>query len=313
MMHVQHPGFRLLLLSACVCVAFFLGSCAFFAEAMGITARGMGEEGYMDQEKAEAIGQSSDEVIRTENEEFTEEQEYYIGRAVGANILTRYPIDASQPDVTEYLNRVAAALAANAPVGNVPRSEPFNGYHVALLDSPEINAFATPGGHIFVSRGLLLCANSEDALAAVIAHEIAHIHLHHSIDVIRENRQKEAQKKFGSSMAAAVVPDSLAELTALFDESIDGLVSVMMSGYSQSQEYDADTLALSLLTSAGYTPSSMLDMLSALDEKLPHQPGGFNTTHPAPKNRIANINRSLRLYSAPDTRSYRKARFDGLM
>jgi predicted Zn-dependent protease len=307
---MQHFGFRGLLLT--VCLAVSLGSCAFFAEAMGITARGMGEEGYMDQEKAEAIGQSSDEVIRTENEEFTAEQEYYIGRAVGANILARYPVDASQPEVTEYLNRIAAALAANAPAGNAPRIEPFNGYHVALLDSPEINAFATPGGHIFVSRGLLLCADSEDALAAVIAHEIAHVQLHHSIDVLHENRQKEAQKKFGSSMAAAM-PDSLSELTALFNESVDGLVSAMMNGYSQSQEYDADALALSLLASAGYFPSSMLDMLGALDEKLPNQPGGFNTTHPAPKNRIANVNRSLRSNSAPDTRSYRQARFDGLM
>jgi predicted Zn-dependent protease len=204
-------------------------------------------------------------------------------------------------------------LAANAPSGNVARIEPFNGYHVALLDSPEINAFATPGGHIFVSRGLLLCANSEDALAAVIAHEIAHVQLHHSIEVLHENRQKEAQKKFGSSMADAAMPDSLSEMTALFNESVDGLVSAMMNGYSQSQEYDADVLALSLLASAGYFPSSMLDMLNTLDEKLPSQPGGFNTTHPAPKNRIANVNRSLRSNSAPDTRSYRQPRFDALM
>jgi predicted Zn-dependent protease len=294
-------------------MASFLGSCAFFAEAMGITARGMGEEGYMDPEKAEAIGQSSDEVIRTENEEFTAEQEYYIGRGVGANILTRYPIDESQPDVTEYLNRIAGALAANSPAGDAPRIEPFTGYHVAILDSPEINAFATPGGHIFVSRGLLLCVNSEDALAAVIAHEIAHVQLHHGIDVLHENRQKQAKKAFGASIADAALSDNLSELTALFNESIDGLVSIMMNGYSQSQEYDADALALSLLTSAGYFPSSMLDMLNALDEKLLNQSGGFSATHPAPKNRIANVNRSLRSNSAPDTRSYRKARFDALM
>jgi predicted Zn-dependent protease len=213
--------------------------------------------------------------------------------------------------MVQYLNKIANALAFNSarPDRNLARL--YNGYHAAVLDSAEINAFATSGGHIFVTRGLLQCAASEDALAAVLAHEIAHIQLQHSIKAIKTSRITQALMYTGASVVgAATTGTSLEELTSIFDESVTDIVSTMINnGYSRSQEFDADDLALSLLASAGYDPRNLLDMLQELDKN--QSPGGFNKTHPAPRDRITNANRKLGAYkvSDTDTRSFRRARF----
>jgi len=122
--------------------------------------------------KSGNVLEKSAPAIQKAFEQITPEQEYYIGRAVGANILAMYKIDNSRPAMTAYVNKIANALVINSE-----RPEIFNGYHANILDSDEINAFATSGGHIFITRGLIDSAASEDELAAVIAHEVAHIQL----------------------------------------------------------------------------------------------------------------------------------------
>jgi predicted Zn-dependent protease len=240
-------------------------------------------------------------------EEITPEQEYFIGRAVGANLLTNYSLYQEDPDLVLYLNEITAALVINSQ-----KPEIFNGYHTAVLDSAEINAFSTSGGHILVTRGLLNCAASEDALAAVIAHEIAHIQLQHSIKAIKSNRVVNAIAQTGSSLAGL----ALSELTDILDEAANDIVSAMQEGYSQNQEFAADTLALDLLADAGYEPSSLIVMLTALKQNP--SPGGlangFAHTHPSPDDRIAQLERPLRQYkdTMRDTRAYREARFSAL-
>jgi predicted Zn-dependent protease len=182
---------------------------------------------------------------------------------------------------------------------------------VAILDSGEINAFATSGGHIFVTRGLLACADSEDALAGVIAHEIAHIQLQHSIKAIKTSRITQALLVTGSSAASvATQSTSLAELTDIFNESVGEIVTTMVNnGYSQTQELDADTNALSLMAGAGYEPSSLISMLRVLEKNQAGQSGGFSKTHPTPARRISNANASVGKYRVQDTRSFRQARY----
>ncbi|HBG36499.1 MAG TPA: peptidase M48, partial [Treponema sp.] len=99
-------------------------------------------------------------------EPITPEQEYYIGRSVAATLLQSYDL-ADEVKLTAYLNKICMALVIHSE-----RPELYNGYHVSILDSDQINAFATSGGHILITRGLLSCAENEDALASVIAHEI---------------------------------------------------------------------------------------------------------------------------------------------
>ncbi|MDR2404030.1 MAG: M48 family metalloprotease [Spirochaetaceae bacterium] len=294
------------LLIFCGILSFgILVSCGTLAAATGIAAKAAGDAGYISPSLAYALVQSS-EAVNKAVEEITPEQEYYIGRAVGANILARYKIYTQSPAMTEYLNMIANTLAINSL-----RPALYNGYHVAILDSLEINAFATSGGHIFITRGLLNCANSEDSLASVIAHEIAHIQLQHSIKAIKTSRITKALFVTGSSMVGAVTEGtSLEELTDIFDESVEEIVATMVNnGYSQTQEFNADEIALSLLAAAGYEPSALIDMLRVLEKNQANHPGGFNTTHPSPEVRIRNANNRLREYRVPDTRSYRRARY----
>jgi len=278
-------------------------SCQHIMAAVEYGAQVAGATGIIDQNAADAISVSS-RAIGSAAEEITPEQEYYIGRAVAANILTNYRIWNGSPAMTAYLNSICAAITINSP-----RPDVFNGYHVAILDSNEINAFATSGGHIFVTRGLINVAKSEDALAGVIAHEIAHIQLQHSIRAIRTSRITQALMVTGVSAAGAAAGMSVNELTDVFNESVGEIVSTMVSnGYSQVQEFDADNTAMRLLASAGYSPSGLIDMLRELSA-VQTGSSGFGKTHPSPAQRITNAERSVGNYRVTDTRSYRQARF----
>jgi predicted Zn-dependent protease len=293
----------LLILAASLPLAVM--ACETLAVVADAGAQAAGAFGVIDEGTANAISQSTTAIARAA-EEITPEQEYYIGRAVGANLLRSYQVYTRNPGLTAYLNKICAAIVVNSP-----KPEIFNGYHVLILDSSEINAFATSGGHIFITRGLIDCTDSEDVLAAVIAHEIAHIQLQHSIKAIKTSRITQAIMITGVSSAnAAGQYMDLRELTDVFDESVGNIVTTMVNnGYSQSQEFDADTRALSLLASAGYTPVSLVAMLQSLEQNQPKHPGGFNKTHPAPALRISNVRQTVNNYSVPDTRSYRVLRY----
>jgi predicted Zn-dependent protease len=272
-------------------------SCAAIAHQLGEGAQGMGDTNW-----AKALTQSSN-AIEKAAEDITPDQEYYIGRTVGATLLSNYSIYAENPDLTYYLNEITAAIVINSPQPDI-----FNGYHTVILDSDEINAFATSGGHIFITRGLLDCASSEDTLAAVIAHEVAHIQLRHSIKAIKSSRITNAFVATGSSVASL----ALSDLVDIFDEAVGEIVTTLNNGYSQDQEFEADDLALYLLVSAGYDPSSLVTMLQSLQKNQPGHSGGFYTTHPTPENRIAKVEKPLRQYKVRDTRSYRESRFVAL-
>jgi len=253
------------------------------------------------------INQETANAIKAAAETITPEQEYYIGRAVAANILSSpsYRVYNGNPELTSYLNNICAAITINSP-----RPDVYNGYHVAILDTNEVNAFATSGGHIFVTRGLINAAKSEDALAGVIAHEVAHIQLQHSIKAIKTSRITQALIITGTSAAGAATGMDFNELTDVFNESVTEIFkTVVNSGYSRTQEFEADDTALSLLAKAGYNPSGLIDMLKELNSIQSKTSGGFNNTHPTPEQRITNAKKSVSKYKVPDTSSSRQERF----
>jgi predicted Zn-dependent protease len=234
---------------------------------------------------------------------------YVLGRAVAANIISRYRPWTQKPGAEQYLNTICAAVAVNSPMPDV-----YNGYHVMILDAPELNAFATTGGHIFITRGLLEALTSEDALAAVIAHEIAHIQLQHSVTLIKSLRiTRNLSNTADRAAGIAAREASLDERKILFDNAVRDLVTTLViNGYTREQEFQADIYAVKLLTLAGYSPASMVEALTTILEKTTGT-GGFNSTHPPPDQRIANVRQELtrnnRLYQARDTGSYRSSRF----
>jgi predicted Zn-dependent protease len=283
----------------------FLPACKTIADMMNKGAQAAGEAGVIDKNTQTAITNSS-KAMANAAADITPEQEYYIGRAVAANILKTYTLWRGSPALTAYVNRICGAIVINSP-----RPEIYNGYHVALLDSNEINAFATSGGHIFLTRGLVSLAKTEDALAGVIAHEIAHIQLQHSIKAIKTSRITHALMVTSASAAGIVSGYDVNEMTSIFDETVGDIVGTLVNnGYSQTQEFDADATALSLLAGAGYNSSGLIDMLKELEKTQKNHAGGFNNTHPSPDKRLAAAERiRSRQPGVTDTSSYRRARF----
>ncbi|MDR1617979.1 MAG: M48 family metalloprotease [Treponema sp.] len=222
----------------------------------------------------------------TGDEELTQEDEYFLGRAVAAQVLSAYQAYDRDPAMVSYLNNICQAIVINSS-----RPDTFNGYHVGILNTKEINAIATPGGHIFVTRGLLECADSEDALAAIIAHEVAHIQLHHAASIIADQQlANDLSQVAGRAAAMASRGSALKERTALFGRSIGVMVNTLFkNGFAQEQELEADATAAGLLKSAGYDPSALIVVLRTLEKLQPLHPGGFNTTHPSPAVRIASL------------------------
>ena len=214
-------------------------------------------------------------------EDFNPEQEYYLGRGVAATLLGKYRA-LYAPAANEYLNLLGQSLAKHSTMPNT-----FGGYHFLLLDNSEINAFAAPGGLILVTRGLVQCTSNEDELAAVLAHEIAHVQLRHGVGSIKQARKTEALMTLGSIAAsAAPSPVSLSSINSLFGGSISDMVQTMaVNGYSRGSELDADRAALAILRGAGYSEAALASMLRTMGARL--TPGtGFGKTHPSPADRL---------------------------
>lgn len=217
-------------------------------------------------------------------EDFTPEQEYYIGRAVGATLLGRYR-PYNDPKANTYVNEVGQALAM---FSDMPQT--FGGYHFLIVDSDEINAFAAPGGLVFITRGMLRCCAGENALAAVLAHEISHVEHKDAMRAIQRSRVTEALGIIGGEALKHAAGQDLARLTNLFSGCINDIVSTMVNnGYSRTLEFEADKAAITILRRTGYDPSGLPDMLTVMQRRL--TPGGhdFAKTHPAPQDRIAEL------------------------
>ena len=242
-------------------------------------------------EKIEKIGKSVNDTsdslsaIQKATETITPADAYEIGRTVSASILKKYEL-LNAPKATAYLNKICKSLALNSDTPVI-----YKDYCVAILKSDEINAISSCGGHIFVTQGLLKCCDSEDAVAAVIAHEMAHIQLEHAVAAIKADRTKNA---IGSTVSTASgFVDAFSGMSEkdklLFDFLAGSNVAVMNrlfeTGYPKEQEYKADELALRLLLNSGYDPNAMLELIDK-HHKENADNTGWEKTHPKPADRI---------------------------
>ncbi len=237
-------------------------------------------------------------------ESITPEQEYYIGRTVGAMVLHQFrPLDNAAAN--RYLNVLGQTLAQFSD-----RPETFGGYHVLVMETEDVNAFAAPGGLIFVSRGMLRCCASEDALAAVLAHEIGHVQFRHGLQSIQKGRLTSALTILAAEGAKAFGGQDLAQLTEAFEGSVRDITGTLInSGYSRAFERQADQAAIVILQRAGYDPQGLAAMLVEMKKHL--RPGGldFAKTHPPPDSRLADVARSIGPARPVATTHARQARF----
>lgn len=238
-------------------------------------------------------------------QDITPEEEYYLGRAVGATIVAQYKPYNNQ-EANYYLNLLGQILAQ---ASDMP--ETFGGYHFLILDSDEINAFAAPGGLIFVTRGLLRCAKHEDALAAVLAHEIGHVQHKHGLQSIKKSRLSSALTTIAIKGIEAKTEGSLATLTGIFQDSITDITTTMVNnGYSRSFEREADKASVTILQRVGYDPNGLIDILRIMEERLDPEGKDFAKTHPSPASRIADIQEFIGDYVEVKTPEARQSRFE---
>lgn len=244
------------------------------------------------------------QVVTKSFEDITPEQEYYIGRTVGAMVLQKYP-PYENPAANSYVNVMGQMLAQ---ASDCP--ETYGGYRFLIQDSDEINAFAAPGGFIFVTRGMLRCCPSEDAVAAVLAHEIGHVQYKHGLRAIKQSRVTSAltalaikgTKKYGS--------EDLAKLTETFEESISDITkTLIVNGYSRAFENQADVAAITILQRTGYDPNGLVMMLNEMKTRLKPGRQDFAATHPSPESRIAEIQNYAGKYATVKSPQARQDRF----
>ena len=177
---------------------------------------------------------------------------------------------------TAYVTRVAQRIATQSGLSSNP-----DAFTVTILDSPVDNAFATPGGYVYVTRGLLALMNDEAELAAVLGHEVGHVAARHS-----QKRQAAAQRNsifgaIGQVVAGAIAGNS--GLGQLLGQAAGTGSQLATLGYSRSQESQADQLGVDYLKTAGYDTDALASMLTSLNaqEQLQQQISGDTRSTPA--------------------------------
>jgi len=218
----------------------------------------------------------------------TDEEEYYLGRAVAAQLLATYPLLKDEA-LTEYVNLIGrtVALHSDKPVT-------YGGYHFAVLDTDEINAYACPGGTIFITRGVVDFVESEDELAAVLAHEVAHINNRDGVKAIQSSRLTNLAVVLGTEAVTSTSSAEFGQLLSIFEGSIQDVFSqVVVNGYSQSTEAKADVAGLTYLARSGYDPYALESMLNRIVAAGQESKGGIMKTHPATADRLNNVAKNL--------------------
>lgn len=182
----------------------------------------------------------------------SEDQEIAMGRQAHGEVLKQYQLY-DNPELQRYVQDVGRKVAAKSH-----RSDLIYRFHV--LDSTEVNAFALPGGYIYITRGLMSFLNSEAELAAVLGHEIGHVTARHSV------RQASAAQMagIGATIGAIFLPQLR---TQAGNQMVNMLGSALLSGYGREHELESDRLGAEYLARTGFDPKAMLDVISVLKDQ----------------------------------------------
>ena len=267
-----------------------------------VTTVGVGT-GMITSEQKQAIDRTAVKAEKAARP-ITEREEYYIGRGVAARILSRDELY-NHPETIWYVNHIGNTLAINSS-----RPCTYNGYHFAVLDTDEINAFACAGGIIFITRGMLKFVHNEDELAGVLAHEIGHVTQKHGLKAISKARWTEVVTTLGTEAARAYTGAQLDSLVSLFEGTIDDVFqTLVVRGYGRTDEYEADTLAIASLEASGYDPGQFQHLLGALGAAQSRESGGIFSTHPNITDRITRVKKGLKMAEGAPTSPDRIARF----
>lgn len=221
-------------------------------------------------------------------------KELQIGQEQHPIILDQMGGEYNNPQVTQYVNNIGQRLVANSEMSDTK-------FTFTVLDSPMVNAFALPGGYVYVTRGIMAMINSEAALASVIGHEIGHVTARHSAN--RYNRSQMAG--IGALLVGVVTGDG-----GLANAVGQGAQTYLMS-YSRNQEYQSDELGVRYSSRSGYDPYAAAEMLQSLDAEhklqliLADRAGepektDFFSTHPNTQDRVTRAHAAAQATQIPE-------------
>jgi predicted Zn-dependent protease len=224
----------------------------------------------------------------------SEGQEIAMGQEYDPQIVNQFGLydDAA---MQEIVSSVGSRMAANSERPNLP-------WTFRVVDDPLINAFAVPGGFVYMTRGILAHFDSEAQMAAVIGHEIGHITARHSAAQI--SRQQIAQIGLG---VGVILAPQLADFAGIASAGL----SVLFLKFSRDNERQADDLGFRYMTNSGYDPRGMVDVFEMLQRVSGHQEGGgiptWMSTHPDPGDRQQRMDAAIAA-SGRDFSSAREAK-----
>jgi predicted Zn-dependent protease len=217
----------------------------------------------------------------------SESDEIKLGRENDPKIRAAYGLY-DDPALQAYVQQIGEKVAANS-------HRPELIYRFAVLDSPEVNAFALPGGYIYVTRGILAYLNSEAELAAVLGHEVGHVTARHSVTQI--SRAQAANLGFG--IGSIFIPELRNQAAQSLFNVLGGAI---LSGYGREDELEADRLGAEYLARNGYDPEAMIKVIGVLknqeefdkerakaEGRAPRAYHGVFATHPKNDQRLQEV------------------------
>ncbi len=214
------------------------------------------------------------------------DQEIAMGDQASPQLVNEFGGELNDPQVRIYVTEVGARLAAVTEADN-----PTLPWSFTVLDSDVINAFALPGGRVFISRGLLRRMTNEAQLAGVLGHEIGHVTARH----INDRMVNTAVAGIGVQVAGAILTEGVGGAVGdIAPKALELGGQTIILRYGRSQELEADALGMRYMTRVRYNPAAQRQVMEILEQSMGTTAGSeWFSTHPYPKTRIEQIDRLL--------------------
>jgi hypothetical protein len=220
---------------------------------------------------------------------FSPQQDAEIGAQSAAEAERQLPV-LNDRTVDDYVNRIGQKLAANS-------GGPQFQYRFKVINASDINAFALPGGYIYLNRGIIDNARNEGEVAGVLAHEIAHVALRHGT----QNASKAYAAQAGLQILGGLLGGKVGNNTAQILNTVGGVgLNALFLKFSREFETQADVRGAQMLAASGYSPADMVGFFNTLAKVDTAKKTTWMSHHPAPPDRIARIEKERKLLNEPN-------------